>query len=270
MKRRFQALLLLGLGACVIGVRGQAAFESTHDLQGVSEVHVELPSTPVQVFACDATAPATCPEDLSVVGAWVSTGATKDDARDNASTPLLVFERLEGFGELRAEIPQDVLGLVDLQLDTLRLPGDRDLSIDTSVGDVEVIGVTASVAIDVEAGDIRVLGADEGVGVRTGEGEVTLETAGHASATVGEGSVQVVQTAGARDLYVHVHAGDIVAELADTANVRLRIEAPGKIEVRTDDLVQVTQGELVRRIGLATTEIVLVTEFGDVTVTQRP
>ena len=266
--RRWALAMLAGLG-CVIGFRGQAEFEGEHDLQGIEEVRLALPSSPVRVIGCAPDVPATCPERLEYAGVWLSTGGTRDDARDNARQPAMVFETLQRFAELRAEVPLEVEGLVELQMEDVRLPGDRDLEVRTSVGDIEVLGVQAHVVVDVQTGDILVRGGEAGVGVRTELGTVQIESAGDITASVGGGDVVIRQTGAAAELVIEVDVGDIDVQLASAANLDLRIEASGDIRIQTDEIVQVSSGSLVRETGTASIDVVLVTRRGNVEVTDR-
>jgi hypothetical protein len=257
---------LLLLCACVIGVRGEAAFEAEHDLAGLDELLIDLPSTPLTVIACDAEAPDLCPPTLRYDGVWMSTGGTNDDARRNASRPILELRRDDAFARLAAVVPLEVAGLVELEMGDIRLPGDRDVALITTLGDVEVEGVHASIAVEVDIGDVTIRGGDEGVGVNLGVGSIDVETPGHADLRVDTGDVRVVQTAGGQDLFVSVGSGSIDVELGSDADLELEIRAPGTIRVQTDTVNAITTGSLSRRTGAAQHRIELHTTSGDVTV----
>lgn len=266
-RRRALAVGLL-LAGCVVGFRGEAAFEGDHDLSTVDALRIALPSTPVLVTACQADMPSLCPDRLSYSGRWRSLGGTDQDAAAHARAPLLVFEQVEDYAELRAEIPLDVRGLVDLQMDEIVLPSDRDLEIRTGTGDVEVFGMRGALVIDVDVGEVEVSGAEGGVAVRADLGSIRVVTAGHVDLRTGSGDVEVVHTAGARDTSVRSGAGDVHLELGSDLDIDLRIRAPGTIRVRTPSITTITTDRFDRRTGTGRVQIELVTETGDVLVEQ--
>jgi DUF4097 and DUF4098 domain-containing protein YvlB len=218
------------------------------------------------VIACDAEAPDLCPPTLRYDGVWMSTGGTNEDARRNASRPILELRRDDAFARLAAVVPLEVAGLVELEMGDIRLPGDRDVALITTLGDVEVEGVHASIAVEVDIGDVTIRGGDEGVGVNLGVGSIDVETPGHADLRVDTGDVRVVQTAGGQDLFVSVGSGSIDVELGSDADLELEIRAPGTIRVQTDTVNAITTGSPSRRTGAAQHRIELHTTSGDVTV----
>lgn len=257
---------MLSLTACVIGVRGEAAFEAEHDLAGVDELRIDLPSTPITIVACDATVADLCPPTLRYDGVWMSTGGTAEDARRNAARPSLELRSADGFAQLRAHVPLSVVGLVELEMGEIRLPDDRDLHVLTTLGDVYVQGVRAAVSVEVDVGDVTIRGGDGGVGVRAGVGLVDVHTAGHADLRVEDGSVRVVQTAGAQDLFVATSAGSIDVTLASDRDLDLHVRAPGTIRVQTETINAITEGSFARRTGTAAHVVDLRTATGNVTV----
>lgn len=269
------AVALLVVASCVLGFRGKAAFRGEHDLTGIQEVRITLPDTPIDVVACTPVPEADdeetgedplCPEALAYRGIWDSIAGTAQDAEDNAAEPTLQLVRERGFAALSAIIPLSVSGLVDLDLETITLPGDRDLRVNGGVGDIAIEGVSATVTVVAEFGDVQVIGGDEGVAVNTGEGDITVVTAGHADLRTEFGRVQVEQQVGARDLTVVTGDGDIRVTLASDADVELTIEAPGTIEVRTPQVTAVTDGSFARRLGAGSVRITLTTDRGGVVV----
>lgn len=265
---------LLGIGllatACVVGVRAEVAFEAEHDLAEVDEVLLALPSTPIRVLGCDAEAPDTCPATLRYDGSWAAIGGTRNDAGDNATAAALVFETDADLGRLRAEVPPDLEGLLDLQFGTAELPDDRDIELRTDHGDLEVTDVAGAVTLDTGRGDLVVRGAGGGLGARTGAGNVTLDVDGHADVETGFGRVDVVQRQTLSDLRVVTGGGSIRVELGGDSDLDLEIRAPGTIRVRTDALGVVGSGEVRRTTGTGVHHVVLVTDDGDVEVSLRP
>lgn len=257
------ALVLCG---CALGFRGEAAFVGEHDLAGTDELRIELPDTPLTVVACAADVPETCPPSLHYDGTWVSIAGSRQDARQSAATPTMVFERDEGFATLRAEVPLHVDGLVDLELGPLSLPDDRDLDLRTGVGDVSVRGTEASVVIDVDVGDVEVRGADGGLAVRTGLGDLDVITPGHAELQTGGGDVLAEQSGASRDLRVRTDGGSITVTLASDADIDLEIQTAGRITVRTPSITVLTSGTLQRRNGNGSIRIELVSPRGDIEV----
>jgi hypothetical protein len=267
---RHKAIVALLAAACVLGVRGEASFEGTHDLAGVDTLRIDLPSTPIDVFACDARVPATCPASLSYSGRWRATAGTKSDARARAREPALVFETVDGFAELRADVPLASRGAVDLELDTLELPDNRDLDIRTGVGDVVVVGSRVAVSVDIEVGRVEVVGADEGVGVSVEHGDVRVASGGAVDVDAGRGRVEVIQTGGPRTLRVEVDEGDVAITLASDADLDLELRAPGELRVSTRNVTAITTGHYARRTGNASIEVVVVTRRGGITVGDEP
>lgn len=261
--RLLPGLLLTG---CALGFRGEAEIVGTHDLRNTTELRIELPDTPLSIEACAADVPQTCPETLDYDGVWLSVAGSRADARDQAATPTLRFERDEGFATLRAEVPLAVQGLVDLEMGELRLPDDRHLDLRTGVGDVSVLGVEASVVVDVEVGDVTIRGADGGLAVRTGQGTIDVRTPGHAELRTGSGHVTIEQTGSARDLLVHTEEGDIVVTLASDADLDLEIDTSGRISVRTPSITTVTSDHFARINGNGSARVRLISPRGDVQV----
>jgi hypothetical protein len=245
---RWAACTLL-LAGCVLGFRGEGTFFGEHDLDGIDTVSIDLPSTPLTVSACDHTAVAACPAQLSYDGRWMSTGGTRSDAEENTTRPQLRLDREGAFAALRAIVPLSVRGLVDLQMGEIVLPDDRDLEIRTTLGDVSVTGTIASVIIDVDIGHVRVRGADAGLGVQTGLGDIDARSPGHVDLRTEEGDVTLVQTGDPRDVVIDTGEGHVLVELADDANVDLRIRTEGTIRVNTARMTTITSGRYERRLG---------------------
>jgi len=254
------------LWGCVLGFRGEAGFEGQHDLSQTEELRISLPDTPLTVVACAADDPETCPPQLDYEGSWRSVAGSRSDARADAARPILWFERDEGFASLRAEVPLQVDGTVDLLMGEIRLPDDRHLDLRTGAGDVDVRGTEASVVIDIDIGDVRIRGADGGLGVRTGQGDLDVQTPGHAELRTGLGEVVVSQTGSPRDLLVRTEQGGIEVILASDADIDLEIRTRGRISVRTPSITTVTTGEFTRQSGNGSIHVVLSSPAGDVDV----
>lgn len=268
------AVLLVG---CTLGYRGEAPFTGEHALAGTDSLRIELPDTPLTVVACAADDPETCPESLRYDGVWLSVAGSRQDARDAAATPTLVFERDQssgassggGFATLRAEVPLSVDGTLDLELGTIVLPDDRHLDLRTGLGDVDVRGTEASVLVDVGVGDVVIRGADGGLSVRTGVGDLDIVTPGHAELETSEGNVTLTQSGAARDLRIATGLGSIEVVLASDADIDLEIETRGRITVRTPSITLVGSGRFARRNGDASVRIELRSPRGDIDVVQR-
>lgn len=261
-------ITLLCASACVLGYRGEAMLAASWDLAGVIAVRIDLPSTPIEIVACDVAAPVACPETLALGGRVLSTGGTAKEARSHAEELGLLFERDGGLASLRAEVPLDVRGLVDLEIERIALPGDRDLDVRTSLGDVAIVGARGAVAVDVDTGDVAIEDGDGGVAVRLGRGRIDVATRGDVDLRDEAGDVELVQTGDARDVYIRADAGNVRIELADDADLDLDLTAGGTIRVTTETVVSITGGELRREVGEATTRIE-VHASGDVTIVRR-
>ena len=268
-RARRAAWSLLLLVGCALGYRGEAPFTGEHALEGTDALRVELPDTPLTVVACAADDPESCPASLRYEGTWLSVAGSRQDARDAAATPTLVFERDEQFATLRAELPLAFDGTLDLEMGELRLPDDRHLELRTGLGDVEVRGTEASVVVDVGVGNVLVRGADGGLAVRTGLGEVDVETPGHAEVHTGEGHVTLVQTGAARDLRIRTELGNIEVTLSSDADVDLEIRTRGRILVRTPSITVVGSGRFARRNGDGSVRVELSSPRGDIVVDQH-
>ncbi len=268
MSRRIAISALVFALACVLGYRGTAELDVQRDLAGVVAVSIDLPSTPIAVVGCDAGAPAACPDALVLVGRVHSTGGTANEARDHAAELELVFETIDGFLSVRADVPLAVRGIVELEVEQIDLPSDRDLDVRTSLGDVSVVGMRGAVTIDVDTGDVAIEGGDAGVSVELGRGTLDVATGGTVDVDVGSGDVAIVQTGDARDVYVDAHGGDVTIELASDADLALDVDAGGTIRVTTDTVVSIGDDELVRTVGEGSVRVV-VDASGNVTITKR-
>jgi hypothetical protein len=261
------ALLVLTCGqGCILGVRGEAGFEAEHRLEGIEALRIDLPSTPLHVFACDAEVPRVCPEVLRYSGVWRTVAGHGRDARSRARRPTLELERLDRLAELRAIVPFDVRGTVDLEMDDLELPDDRDLEIRTDTGSILLVGSRGSAAVDVERGDVEIIGSDAGVGVSVGVGHVRVASPGHADVNVGVGDVEIEQTGGPRDLHVVVDRGDVRVTLAADFDLDLDVRAPGEIRISTPNIVAITRDRLHRVIGAGRTRVRIATARGNVNI----
>jgi hypothetical protein len=266
---RRAATFLLFASACVLGFRGEATLDVRHDLAGIATVRIELPSTPLEIVGCDSGAPAACPEALLLAGRVHSTGGTANEAREHAETPELVLDTMDRLLWLAVDIPLSVRGLVEIEIERIELPGDRDLDLRTDFGDVRVVGTRGAIAIDVGTGDVVVEDGDGGLAVRLERGDLDAQVRGHVDVTVETGDVAIVQTGDARDVHATTGEGDVTLELADDADLELDVRAGGMIRVTTDTVVAIADGELLREVGEGSTRVV-VRAGGNVTITRRP
>lgn len=262
MKRWLCVVLLAG---CSLGARADGVFEAAPDLAGVDALSIDLPSTPISVRGCDRAVEESCPAALVVQGRWHATGGTPREARRNAARPSVDFETFEGLMTMRASVPLDVEGLVDLELDTVGMPSDVDLEVRTSLGDVEVRAMTASLLVDVDIGDVDVDGEMRSTGIRVGEGQVSVAGPGAIDVRVDRGGVRVEHTAGAAETTIVASEGDVELVLGDDADVDVRIESPGRIRVQTDAFSAATTGLYRVRSGTGSTRIEILAG-GDVAV----
>lgn len=265
--RRIAASCVL-LAACVLGFRGEASIEGDHALDGVHTVHIELPSTPLSVVTCDPEALTGCPERLRYEGRVLATGGSGKDAERHAGRLALQFERSEGLGLLRADVPVDVRGLVDLELERIELPSDRDLELETDRGDVDIVGPRGAIAIRLGTGDVVVHGGDGGVAADVSLGNIEVTTEGDVDLRSDRGEVTVMQTGGPRHVVITTGRGAVHVELASSADLTLEIDADGTIDVTTDTVVARTRDRLRRRTGNGTLQI-SIDAGGPVEITQR-
>lgn len=257
------------LGACTLGVRARGAFVLEHPLEGASAVIIDLPSTPVAVRGCDGAVPESCPDALQVAGWWHAVGGTSAQARRTAERPALSFTAHEGLVRVDADIPLEVEGLVDLELDEVTMPDEIDLEVRSGLGDVQLRALAGSVLVDAEVGDVDVRGPMRSTGIRVGEGQVVFEGAGPLDVRVQHGGVRAEQTAGAAQARIVAPAGDVELMLGDDADVDLTIESAGRIRVQTDAFSAATTGLYRARSGTGATRVEI-EAGGDVAVRLRP
>lgn len=266
MRRMFAALLVTS--ACVFGWRGEAAIDGAHDLRGVQTVHVDLPSTPLSVVACDPEVLQGCPEQLRWRGRVLSTGGSESDAKKHAEDVELVFERMGALALLRADVPLVVRGLVEIEIEAIELPSDRDLELVTDRGDVEVLGSRGALSVRTEIGDVTIDGGDRGVAVLVDDGDVEVESRGDVEVHVDRGGVTITQVGDPRRVVVETGRGDVRVELASAADVELDVRADGRIRVSTDAIVALAEDRLQRRTGSGAI-LVSIDAGGAVDVLQR-
>ncbi len=260
-------VIAMTLGACVFGWHGEAEIVGDHDLAGIRTVRIDLPSTPMFVDACEPESPGACPERLRYVLRVLATGGTEADARAHATKPALVFERDGALARLQADIPLAVRGLVDLQLDAMELPADRDLELHTGLGDIDVHGVRGAITIEIDRGRVVVDGGDAGIAVRVGDGDIEVHARGEVDLETGAGNVLVVQDAGPRRVFIDA-GGDVEVELASSDDLDLDLAAGGSISVQTTAVVALADDHLVRRVGEATIRVEIRAQ-GDIALTER-
>lgn len=252
--------LALSLAACVFAYRGEADVTATYPLAGVDAVRIDLGPTPLLVTG-DPMAPG-----LELSGTWMSVGGNAKTARENATTPDLVWSRDGRFAELRAYVPLALRGQVDFEADEIRVPPDRDLELVTGLGDVQILGVRGNLSVDVGVGRVDIEGGENGVAVSTGDGDLEIVSAGNIDARTGAGDATVVQDGmGGNDVIVEAH-GDIHVALRADANLDLRLRGR-EIRVQTRTVSTVRGGSFDRTVGSGNVKIWLDAGPGDVRVT---
>lgn len=256
----------LTLVACVFGWRGEADLTGEHDLVGIDAVRIELPSTPLSVNGCDVEAATGCPELLRYAGRVLSTGGSASDARANARTPTLVFERDGRLGRLQADVPLQVRGLVELEMTAMELPGDRDVDLHTDLGDVEVRGIRGAVTVQTGLGDVEIHGAAGGVAAVTGGGDIEVRGAGHVDLSTDTGHVLVVQDA-ARDVVVAA-GGDVEIELWTAGDAELDLVGDGGVSIQTSAVTALADRSYRRTLGEGVI-LVQVRAAGRITIVDR-
>jgi len=253
------ALTALTLAACVFGYRGEAEVTATYPLTGVDAVRIDLGPSPLIVTG-DPMA-----TGLELTGAWTSIGGNPKTARDNATTPDLVWSRDGRFAELRADIPLALRGQVDFEADEIRSPPDRDLELVTGLGDVHVVGVAGNLSVDVGAGHIEIDGGENGIAAVTGSGNLYIVSTGNIDARTGDGDATIAQDGqGGNDVIVTAH-GDIEVALRADANLDLRLRGR-EIRVQTRTVSTVQGGTFERSVGSGNVKIWLDAGPGNVRV----
>ncbi|MBC8071804.1 MAG: hypothetical protein IAG13_25990 [Deltaproteobacteria bacterium] len=254
---RQSAIGLLGLAACVLGWRGEASIAGVHDLDGIVSVRIDLPSTPLSVVACDPEALTGCPAQLRYAGRFLSTGGSARDAENHAQQAALRFDRDAGLGSLHAELPLAVRGLVELEIEEIELPSDRDIELVTDRGDVEVFGARRSVAVRTETGDVTIDGGDAGVAVDVDDGDVYVRSPGDVDLFGEQGAISMVQTGAPRRVHIRTGHGGVRLELAASTDLDLDVRADGEIRVTTAALVVRTEDRLRRTTGAGSIEVTI-------------
>ena len=251
------------IGGCVVSVTGDERFSEAFDLDEAQAVRIAVPATPLMVEGCD---PTQCRE-LEVQGRWIAVGVTADQAEELAQQGDWDFDIDDGFARLVAVKPLEVEDLLDLEVEGIELPWDRDLELRTSVGDVSVEDVRAAMNVRVQVGDVDVEGGDDGVFIRSGRGRIRVETGGSADLATDAGSIELYQTGGrARDVYAVSRVGNVLVELGADEDLDLVVFAQGRIEVDTKSIRTITGGQFSRRIGEGSNRVEIHAGHGDVRI----
>jgi hypothetical protein len=259
MTTRTLGLLVVTLTACVFGFRGEADVTATYPLAGVDAVRIDLGASPLTI-AGDPMAPG-----LELVGTWRSVGGNAKTARDNATTPDLVWSQDGRFAELRAHVPLALRGQVDFEAEDIRVPPDRDLELITDLGDVQVIGVDGNISVDAAVGRVEIDGGAGGVAISTGAGSLEIRSSGNIDAVTADGPATVAQTgAGGNDVIVTAD-GDISLVLRSDANLDLQLRGR-EIRVQTRTVSTVRAGSFERTVGSGNVKVWLDAGSGDVRV----
>lgn len=254
-------LLTLAAAACVIGSRGVVEFRNHYPMAETDAVRIDLPDTPLLVRGD--------PDEVEtdIRSRWFSVGGTPGDAEDIAAAARLDFQTEGRFAQLAADIPVADRELVDLEVDEIILPPDRDIETITGLGNVEVTHMTGNVSIDVLAGQVYVYGGDGGLAVRTGTGDVELLSRGVIDVYTGDGDLKLGQDgAGGNDIYAYTETGSIHLTLQSDANLDLKITALGDIRVQTGTVSTVTSQSFSRAVGNGLVRLWLDAPLGEVTV----
>ena len=254
------ALLSAALCACVLGYRGEVAIAAVYPLADVDAVRIDLGPTPLTILG-DEMAPG-----LELDGAWRSVGGSAATAREQALTPTLAWAVEAGFAELRAVVPLKLAGQVDLEVDEIRLPPDRDLDLYTALGDVYVFAVAGNITADVGVGHVEIDGGAGGIAVRTGEGDLHVRSSGSLDVSTRRGDAKIFQTGGGgNDIVVEARGGDVEITLRSDANLDLRLTGR-EIRVQTGAVSAVTRGTFTREVGGGSVKIHAVAPEGDILV----
>lgn len=252
-------LLALTLAACVFGYRGEAEVEATYPLDGVTAIRLDLGASPLLVTG-DPMAPG-----LELAGTWSSVGGNNKTAKDNATTPDLVWSRDGAFAELVAYIPLALRGQVDFEADEIRVPPDRDLELITDLGDVRITGVAGNLSVDVGTGHIDIDGGADGIAASTDFGDLDIRSAGNIDAVTRRGGATIVQAGmGGNDVVVSAR-GDIRVVLRADANLDLQLRGR-EIRVQTRTVSTVRERSFDRTVGSGNVKIWLDAGPGSVRV----
>lgn len=264
MLRRTASLALLaaslGLGACVFGFRGEASVEAVYPLAGVDVVRVDLGPTPLTILGDDLAV------DLELSGAWRSIGGTREGARKQALGSAIVWAVDQRFAELRAEVPLELRGQVDFEVDEIRVPPDRDLELVSDLGDVYVFAVAGNISAEIGVGHIDIDGGAGGLAVRTGDGNLHLRSSGSVDAHTGRGAARIYQTGGGgNDIVVSARGGDVEVVLRSDADLDLQLRGR-EIRVHTGTVSTITRGAFTRQVGGGGVKVWVDAPGGDVQV----
>lgn len=257
--RTIGGVLALSLAACVFGYRGEAEVSATYPLAGVDAIRIDLGASPLIVTG-DPMAPG-----LEIAGVWQSVGGNAKTARDNATTPDLVWSQDGAFAELRAYVPLSLRGQVDFEADEIRVPPDLDLELVTALGDVQIVGVDGNLSVDARVGRVEIDGGAGGVAVATGDGDLDIRSVGHIDAHTRHGSARIIQEGmGGNDVVVSAR-GDIDVVLRADANLDLRLRGR-EIRVATRTVSTVRGGSFDRTVGSGNVKVWLDAGPGNVRV----
>ncbi len=235
--------------ACVFGFRGEATVTATYPLARVDTVRVNLGPTPLIVLG-DTMAPG-----LELRGTWQSLGGTGDLAREQALAAAIRWSIAGNYGELWADVPIKLHGQVDFEVEELRLPPDRDLELETALGDVEVFAVEGNILADVGVGHVSIDGGAGGLAVRVGEGNLDILSAGHMDLVTGRGDATIRQAGpGGNDIVVRTDAGDIEIILTSDANLDLQLKGR-ELRVQTSTVSTITTSRFTRAVGAGSVKV---------------
>src|SRR5690606_28811136 len=191
------------------GFRAELIFVEQLEVGSAGHILLDLPATPLKVSGTDE--PVT-----RLTGSWFGMGGTKSVAEDAVRGARFIVEPYGDAARIFTFVEAEFQGLVSLEASVLYLPRERDLSLTTEGGDVEVSDVLGHVVVDIAGGDILVDRARRGLELFTGVGEIevdTLPTTDDAATPVWavtlDGDMRVHQRGGG-DVELETFRGDLV------------------------------------------------------------
>jgi hypothetical protein len=254
-------MLMLGMGACVFGFRGESEFAGEASLGDLDTVTLELPPTEL-VLAGDAAR-----NYIDWQGTWVSVGGSSADALAAANGPELRWESFQAVGRLSALVDvslRDITSLEHLDVQSASYVAHEIIG----TGNVFVTGIDAYVSVTLDGGDVEILGGVEQLHVSTAHGDIDLTTSAAVDAHSGAGRV-TVRAEAPRDIEIDT-IGRVRLELADVSNLDIDISGAGRIDVQLDGVAHIGAGTYRRIVGAGSNKLHVRSNGGDVDLTMLP